>query len=369
MQPPINKQKVQTFVEDDDFVIKKASRQSLKIKIAMSGPSGSGKTLGALLVAYGLCPDWNKIGFLDTENESASYYFGRDFDYRTKQGSERITIGEFHHLPLSEKQYDPQKYPNGPYHPRRFVAALKNMIKKFPSIEVIIIDSGSHEWEGLGGSLDIHSALGGQYATWGQVNPLHKEFMDCIRDLPVHIIMTMRSKSDVIIELNSKGKHAPKKIGTKSVQRDGTDYEFGIVFDIGMNHKALSSKDRTGIFAPIDMPFQLTPAVGRTIIMWAKDCIAAEPIRDQIGDQENEIDSDDQEPLVKQETKKILWKLLDNTIKKGLIDKDYSINKLHNVPDGLTESKCQELIVKAEKGDYSFFINPDIPNDEDELPF
>lgn len=363
MQLQNNKQKFQGFIEDEDFIIKKAGRTSIKVKLALTGPSGSGKTLGALLVAYGLCPDWSKIGFLDTENESANYYVGRDFDYSTRDGIQRISIGGFNHLPLADSHYDKQKYPQGPYHPRRFVAAMKALLKKCPQTEVIIVDSGTHEWEGLGGILDIQSKLGGQYADWAKVNPLHKEFIDCIRDLPIHVIMTMRSKSDVIVEMNAKGKFAPKKIGTKSVQREGTDYEFGIVFDINMDHRALASKDRTGIFAPADIPFQLTPAIGTTIAEWAKDGIVEEPIRNK---EEQEIDPTN--ISVTQRTKGILWRQLQIAIKMGIIEEQYSVSRMHNIPDGLTEAKCLELIDLVNNGNYTFFIKPEEKaQQEDEL--
>jgi ATP-dependent protease Clp ATPase subunit len=41
--------------------LQKASRKKAKIKLCLQGPSGSGKTYSALLLAYGLCNDWNKI--------------------------------------------------------------------------------------------------------------------------------------------------------------------------------------------------------------------------------------------------------------------------------------------------------------------
>jgi hypothetical protein len=206
------RQQTQTFVADTNFQVKKASRRSVKVKIAMSGASGSGKTLGSLLVANGLCSDWNKIAFIDTENESAAYYVGRDFEYRTKRGIEKITIGEFHHLPLSEQGYDPDVYQYGPYHPRRFVAAMRHLYRTIPGLEVIIIDSGTHEWEGAGGCLDMQTQMGGQYQDWAKVTPHHKAFIDAMRDIPAHVIMTMRSKSDVVIELNAKGKTPLKRL-------------------------------------------------------------------------------------------------------------------------------------------------------------
>ena len=38
--------------------------ESQKLRLAIAGPSGSGKTVSSLLIAYGLCGDWDKIGLL-----------------------------------------------------------------------------------------------------------------------------------------------------------------------------------------------------------------------------------------------------------------------------------------------------------------
>ncbi len=40
----------------------------------------------------------------------------------------------------------------------------------------------------------------------------------------------------------------PEKVGMKSVQRDGLEYEFTLVFDLDMKNHSLASKDRTGLF-------------------------------------------------------------------------------------------------------------------------
>ena len=51
-----------------------ARRTQAKIRLCLQGPSGSGKTFSALLLAHGLCGDWNKIAVIDTEHGSASLY-------------------------------------------------------------------------------------------------------------------------------------------------------------------------------------------------------------------------------------------------------------------------------------------------------
>ena len=54
--------------------IQKASRRRVKMKMALQAVSGGGKTYSALLLAYGLCSNWNKIAVIDTENRSSELY-------------------------------------------------------------------------------------------------------------------------------------------------------------------------------------------------------------------------------------------------------------------------------------------------------
>ena len=112
-------------------------------------------------------------------------------------------------------------------------------------MEVIIIDSVTHEWENL---LEYHSSLqGNSFTNWSKITPRHNVFIQRILQAPCHIISTIRTKQDyVLIEKN--GRMAPEKVGLKSVQRDGLEYEFTLVFDLNMKNNAIASKERTGLF-------------------------------------------------------------------------------------------------------------------------
>lgn len=56
--------------------LRKAERRKTKARIGISGPAGSGKTMSALLMAYGLVGDWNKIAIIDTEIDRLGKFFG-----------------------------------------------------------------------------------------------------------------------------------------------------------------------------------------------------------------------------------------------------------------------------------------------------
>lgn len=219
--------------------IQQASRQLAKIKMALQGPSGSGKTMGALLIAYGLCESWNKIVVIDTENHSANLY---------------AHLGPYNVLNIG-----------APFTPEKYMDAIK--LCESSGMEVIILDSISHEWEGSGGILDIHSSMAGNsFTNWGKLTPRHNAFVQAILQSHCHIIGTVRSKQDYV--LNEKnGKMVPEKVGLKGVTRDDMSYEFTLVFDVDVKHFASASKDRTGLFGG-KPEFRITPATGMLIADW-----------------------------------------------------------------------------------------------------
>lgn len=216
--------------------LQKASRKKAKIKLCLQGPSGSGKTYSALLLAYGLCNDWNKIAVVDTENHSAELY---------------AHLGTFNTLQLS-----------APFTPEKYMQAIDVCEKA--GMEVLVIDSVTHEWENL---LDYHTSLqGNSFTNWGRVTPRHNEFVRKILQSSVHIISTIRTKQDYVLN-ERNGKMVPEKVGLKTVQRDGLEYEFTLVFDINMKNHAIASKDRTGLF--FGQPEQkLSVETGKQINDW-----------------------------------------------------------------------------------------------------
>lgn len=131
-------------------------------------------------------------------------------------------------------------------------------------IEVILIDSTSHEWDNL---LDYHNSLtGNSFTNWAKVLPRHDAFVDKILQSNAHFICTIRSKQEYVLT-EKNGKQVPEKVGMKGVQRDNLEYEFTSVLEISMSHHAKASKDRTGLFSgkPEFIP---TIETGKAIAEW-----------------------------------------------------------------------------------------------------
>lgn len=217
--------------------LRPSERRQAKIKMALQGSAGSGKTFSSLLIAKGLSQgDFSKVAIIDTENGSADLY---------------AHLGNYNVLSLRP-----------PFTPQKYVEAIEVCEKA--DMQVIIIDSISHCWDYL---LDYHSSLAGNsFTNWAKIKPLEKLFVDKILQSQAHIIATMRTKQDYV--LNQKdGKFIPEKVGLKAVQRDGLDYEFTLVFDVDSKHFAVASKDRTGLFIGAS-EFKIAENTGKKILDW-----------------------------------------------------------------------------------------------------
>jgi hypothetical protein len=245
--------------------LRKATRQKAKIRLGLSGVSGGGKTYSSLLIAKGLCNDWSKIAVIDTENNSADLY---------------AHLGDYNVLPLSS-----------PFSPERYIEAIKACEKS--GMEVIIIDSISHEWEGTGGCLEIVDQLTqgsthkNSYISWGKVTPRHNAFIYSMLHSSAHIITTVRRKQDYEMSKGNNGKLIVEKAGLKEVTRDGWEYELTVNLQIDTAHNAIASKDRTGLFMgkPEFIPSEKT---GELIKDWCES--GAEIIEEKKPDMQEVLD-------------------------------------------------------------------------------
>lgn len=231
-----------------------AQRKRTSIKMAIQGPSGNGKTYSALLTAYGLTEDWNKVAVIDTENGSSNLY---------------SSLGSYKVLSLSQ-----------PYSPERYIEAISTC--EAAGMEAIILDSITHEWEYL---LEYHGGLPGNgFTNWSKITPRHNDFINKIVHSPVHIIATVRTKQDYVLT-DKNGKQVPEKVGLKSIQRDGVEYEFTLVFDLDVRNNAVATKDRTGLF--FGRPeHKLSVDTGRQIKEWITTGaeITVKDVSDRIGE-------------------------------------------------------------------------------------
>ncbi|MFN8288736.1 MAG: AAA family ATPase [Chitinophagaceae bacterium] len=243
------------------MMMQKASRKKAKIRLGLSSVSGGGKTYSALLIAKGLANgDLSKVAVIDSENGSADLY---------------ADLGPYQVIHLAP-----------PFSPERYIEAISACLSG--GMEVIILDSISHEWEGKGGVLELADAMGGQYqSAWKTLTPRHESFKQAILQSPCHMITTVRRKQDYVLQekVNKSGKtvQAPVKVGLKEVTREGWEYELTINLELELNHYATASKDRTGLFMgkPAFVPSEET---GRQIAAWCNEGVEPLNIAQRVGE-------------------------------------------------------------------------------------
>ena len=225
---------------------KKAHRSKAKLRLAIAGPSGAGKTYSALLIASGIVP-LEKVAVIDTESGSADLYADLG-------GYSTVTI-------------------NPPYSPQKYIEAIH--AAEAAGFELIIIDSLSHAWSGEGGLLDQQGKAadskyrGNSWAAWREITPLHNQLVETMLHTPLHVIVTMRSKTEYI-QTDVNGRKQIQKVGMAPIQRDGIEYEFTTVFDLSQNHTATVSKDRTKLFD--GQYFTPTADCGKALLQWLNAC-------------------------------------------------------------------------------------------------
>lgn len=236
-----------------DMQVTDSVREKQKALVGFIGPSGAGKTVGAILTAYGMMreayPDlseqevWKKIGVADTEHKRSMLYVDQQFS--------GVRIGSFKHI-----NFEP------PYTTERYLQAL--LMLKNAGVEVIVFDSLSHNWNGDGGILEQHGNMSGNsFQNWNKMNKHVTDMIKALSSNDIHILATMRTKNEYVMELNDKGKQQPRKVGTKPVQKDDMEYEFMLNFSVDMDHIAVTTKDNTNLFEGDEI--QLNEEVGRKL--------------------------------------------------------------------------------------------------------
>lgn len=113
------------------FEIRPATREGIKPLVGFYGKSGSGKTMSSLLFARGIVGPTGRIGMIDTENRRGSIFAD-------------LIPGGYSVLDL-----------DAPFSPQRYIEAIEYLESK---VDIVVVDSMSHEWTGEGGVLDMQEA-------------------------------------------------------------------------------------------------------------------------------------------------------------------------------------------------------------------
>lgn len=208
---------------------KKATKKSARARVALIGPAGAGKTYTALAIG---CHLGQRIAVIDTEHGSAS-------KYALPEGMTREQRPDLF-------PFDVLEPPD--YAPRTYVQCIE--AAEEAGYDVLIIDSLSHAWMGKGGALEQvdqaakRSNSGNTFNAWRDVTPQHNDLVEAMLACKAHLFVTMRTKTEYVIEENDRGKKVPRKIGLAPVQRDGLEYEFDVTADLDHDNNMVIGKTR-----------------------------------------------------------------------------------------------------------------------------
>lgn len=184
------------------MAIRKAKRAGARIVLAFDGPSGAGKTYTALQFAWGLTGgDASKVGLIDTENRRGSLYAD------ILKGSD----GRVHDFWIDDLY--------SPFTPERYIAKILEFQQQ--GVEVLVIDSVSHEWAGIGGILEQVGKEAKAITGWKKWKPEHRRFVNTLLQCDMHIIVCVRSTNKV----DWTDPKNPKQLGLMPVQQEEFMFE------------------------------------------------------------------------------------------------------------------------------------------------
>lgn len=258
---------------------RKAKRKATPMLISIASVTGGGKTFTALLLARGIAGKEGRVVMIDAEN-------GRGEIYTTSE-------------PIIEayKDHDGGMYDyirlDPPFSPERYTEYLR--AAEQAGYTVAIVDSGSHEWEGIGGVSEAaendENSKKGKFGRWADPKKRHRRFVNFLLTSKMHIIFCLRAQG----KLTQIKKGDPIILGAGDVLQSAPRAEKDLIIDRGMQpiaekgfaYEMLLSfllEERTHFAVPIKVPEPLkhivtggrliTRADGEAIQRWNSDAPA-----------------------------------------------------------------------------------------------
>lgn len=249
-------------------MIQEAKRKAIPLIISLAGTSGSGKTYSALLLAAGLAGKDGKVGFLDSETGRGSMY-ADDTDIIEALPENKYYIDEL----------------NAPFSPMRYMEKINEFIKF--GVNVLVIDSVTHEYDGQGGISDIaaNNKLAGM-PNWAMAKMQHKRFMNMLTQCPMHIVFCLRAQEKTKPESYIEEGTRKKKIrfiefGLQPIQEKNFMYE--MTLSMMLEHTAPGKPIITKCPKPLLNLFTgdqaiITKEVGEKLKAWADGGVAVDII-------------------------------------------------------------------------------------------
>src|SRR5260221_2662663 len=207
-----------------------AERAGAHLLIQLYGPPRSGKTYTALRIARGMVGSQGKIGMLDTESGRARLY------------SDKVP-GGFVVGGLTP-----------PYTPRRYLEAIEEFLRY--GVDILVVDSFSHCWEGPGGVLEMADEAEEQgrkgLSKWLGPKRDYKKLVSFLLSTRLHMILGSRAKQP-LVETMVDGEKNLITQPWEPIQDKRLKYEMTIV--VPMTLDGGYETDPTRLKAPGDLAY------------------------------------------------------------------------------------------------------------------
>lgn len=227
----------------------KAVRRQRKLRFAAIGPKGAGKTRLSLTIAGVM---GQRIALIDANRGAASFLVGEP------------GIPDFETVVLES------------FHPRAYIQAIRAAERQ--GFDFIVVDDASQAWAGKDGALEL---VDKSPKRWRDVTPHHNALVECLAECSAHLVVTMRSKSEYVLEDAGEGGKQVRRYGLAPVQQAGFEAEFDVVGEMDVDHVLRITASRCSLLDR-EVFEQPDAEIGERLRAWLRE---GEPARERPRDE------------------------------------------------------------------------------------
>ena len=237
-----------------------AERTKATPLVALYGERGSGKTYSALMLARGFVGETGKIAMLDPESGRGELYADE-----IEGGYDVLQIG-------------------APFDGPSYIEGIK--AAEGAKYDVLVIDSASHEWEGIGGVLSQAEAIEARSGKtglhcWKKPKAQHQLFVLKLLQSRIPIILCLRSK----YKSNQKGGKVIKDSFLSATQAPAFVFEMKVKAEIERDTHKINrvKKNHPALDAVFVQGHRIDYDTGKRLAQWASEGKPA-PEKTDMGD-------------------------------------------------------------------------------------
>jgi hypothetical protein len=227
-----------------------AERAGAHLLIQLYGPPRSGKTYTALRIARGMVGPKGRIGVLDTESGRARLY--------SDKVPSGFVVGEL----------------TPPYTPSRYLEAIEEFLAY--GVDILVVDSFSHCWEGPGGVLEMADQAEENGKTglrkWLGPKRDYKKLVSFLLSTRLHMILCSRAKQP-FLETVVDGEKTLVSEPWEPIQDKRLKYEMTLVVPMTLDGAYETDPARLKVPGDLIHLFQgelLDEKTGAAIAEWVK---------------------------------------------------------------------------------------------------